>query len=71
MAQSEPQFVRQFPVADESHSVFRTAPRFPWQSDSVSICEQANGHWNFAIMTQFSFNACCVVPVTTVVGSHP
>jgi hypothetical protein len=71
MLQSDPQSVRQFPVAAASHSVFSTAPRSPWQIDVVSIWAHANGHWSFATITQFALSACCEVPVTTVVGSHP
>jgi hypothetical protein len=71
MLQSDPQSVRQFPVAAASHSVFSTAPRSPWQIEVVSICEHANGHWSFATITQSALRACCVLPTATYLGSHP
>jgi hypothetical protein len=51
--QLEPHAVRQLPVAWAPHVVSDTAPMSAWQAVVVSICAQVNGHWSFAVRTQF------------------
>jgi hypothetical protein len=66
--QSEPHAVRQLPVASAPHVVFDVAPMSAWHAVVVSICAHVNGHWSFAVSTQFWSRVCNAEAELAVAG---
>jgi hypothetical protein len=56
-AHSEPQLVRQSPVALVSQLAAIAVPMSPWHMALRSIIAQAKGHWSLAVISQRWRNA--------------